>query len=384
MFPESLRGPGRVPRYESLDVWRGVACLLVIAIHSLAYVREGVEERFHAVFHAVLAVLHRGWLGVPLFFVISGYCITATVEASRARGQSLGVYFYRRFRRIYPPYWVWLLLVATLVWIVDAHVWPGFAEVASVPRPESLNGWQWLGNLTLTETWRFHVGGGPTSFLLSPAWTLCYEEQFYACAGLALLLSTRTSFFKFALAVTLATLAVLGWGWLFTTDARARLQGFFFDGSWLMFAAGILVYYVVARATLAERRWCLATLLVALLVALRDPSVLLGKQDNELTLSCAVAFGFALLLVVLHPYDAALVGVRALQPIKWCGVRCYSLYLVHWPIVRIVSKLLDLAGLRTHAHTVLVTVPLCTAAAILAGGLFHAAVERRFLNAPRP
>ena len=41
-----------------------------------------------------------------MFFVISGYCITAAVERSRQLGHSAGTYFWRRFRRIYPPLWM--------------------------------------------------------------------------------------------------------------------------------------------------------------------------------------------------------------------------------------------------------------------------------------
>lgn len=375
---------GLVARYQSLDIWRGVACLLVIAIHSLAYVREGLAEPFHGFFHSILTVLHRGWAGVPMFFVISGYCIAAAVESSRARGQSISSYFYRRFRRIYPPYWLWLLCATTVFLVVEICIQPGFFDKATmVTDPRHLSGWQWLGNLTLTESWRSQVIGDATSYLLTPAWTLCYEEQFYACAGLALLLSARTSFFQLAVAVTLLTLVVLGSGLLFGVDARRALMGFFLDGAWLMFASGILVYYAVARASLQHRRILLGVLLIALLVTLRRPSILWTGRDNDFTLSCAIAFAFAILLVILHRHDRAIYTARALGPLQWCGVRCYSIYLVHWPIVNIVSKLLSQTGLQTHARTLFVTVPLCTAAALLAGWIFHATVERRFLNTPQ-
>src|SRR5262245_59887486 len=62
----------RSPRYRSLDFWRGVACLLVVVFHASYDVRVADEPQpFRAIFRAVSYL----WLGVPMFFVISGYCI---------------------------------------------------------------------------------------------------------------------------------------------------------------------------------------------------------------------------------------------------------------------------------------------------------------------
>src|SRR5262245_59812438 len=97
----------RNPRYESLDMWRGVACLLVLLNHAIVYqLPDGTTpqglQRFDV---AAAAVAARLWLGVPMFFVISGYCISAAVDSYRRRGSSVGTYFVRRFKRIFPPYW---------------------------------------------------------------------------------------------------------------------------------------------------------------------------------------------------------------------------------------------------------------------------------------
>ena len=94
----------RSPRYESLDIWRGIACLMVVVCHSTFYLSAS-PMRWHGFFQGgVVFLLTRMWMGVPIFFVISGYCISATCDSSRRRSSPMSQYFQRRLKRIYPPY----------------------------------------------------------------------------------------------------------------------------------------------------------------------------------------------------------------------------------------------------------------------------------------
>ena len=63
---------------------------------------------------------------------------------------------------------------------------------------------------------------------------------------------------------------------------------------------------------------------------------------------------------------------------------CYSIYLMHWVLVRPISHGLGLLGLSTVAETLLVVLPLSLATCVGVGALFHVLVERRFLNTPLP
>jgi peptidoglycan/LPS O-acetylase OafA/YrhL len=94
----------------------------------------------------------------------------------------------------------------------------------------------------------------------------------------------------------------------------------------------------------------------------------------------AVALPAAAVIGWLHRFDSRTAGLRVLAPLRWCGVRCYSLYLVHSPITSSLSWSLYRAGLTSSAETLLVTVPLCLAASALAAWGFHRWVEARFLN----
>ena len=83
-----------------------------------------------------------------------------------------------------------------------------------------------------------------------------------------------------------------------------------------------------------------------------------------------------------HPLDRRLSGSPFAAPVSWCGLMCYSLYLVHWPVCKGLSHALYAAGVDTPRLTVLVTMPACLAASIAAAWPFHVLVERRFLNPP--
>jgi peptidoglycan/LPS O-acetylase OafA/YrhL len=149
----------------------------------------------------------------------------------------------------------------------------------------------------------------------------------------------------------------------------------FLDGRWITFACGITVYYDRVYATPRQRWVCRAVLVWLLLSWLTNPR----RQSAELLIATA----FALLLIGLQRWDAAWARAGVPRLFWWCGTRCYSLYLVHWPITLALSRALFEAGVRTIWGTLLVTLPLCMAVSLLAAWAFHAAVERRFLNRPR-
>ena len=99
----------RSSRYQSLDVWRGAACLMLVMYHGTFYAShswKSSDPSTWTVGGLAINLLGRMWIGVPIFFVVSGYCIAASSDASRRRTHSLRTYFARRFRRIYPPLWI--------------------------------------------------------------------------------------------------------------------------------------------------------------------------------------------------------------------------------------------------------------------------------------
>jgi peptidoglycan/LPS O-acetylase OafA/YrhL len=355
------------PRYHSLDAWRGIACLSVIACHALFYVQDLRGS-------LLLRAVRYGWLGVPLFFVISGYCIAA----SASRPGAARDFVLRRFRRIYPTYWtvvagVSLLLAVLAVCGLD-WLYAGYPQ--PINRPFDLHLSQWIGNLGLWESWRPYLFGAETRYALEPAWTLCYEEQFYAITALVLWLARPRMYAVFGfITAGVFALQIAAWQWHQST------HGFFFDGHWLAFWAGVLVFQYRCHAGPALRKGIVA--LLGVLGAL--PFVLPGafQQNFKLPLGTLVAAAFALLLLALSPWDEELAAHPVTRALSWCGVRCFSIYLLHWPITKIVSHLAWLGGLRSELLTLGVTLPLSILGSLLISGWFYRKVESRFLSQAR-
>ncbi|HRH65926.1 MAG TPA: acyltransferase, partial [Bacteroidia bacterium] len=168
-------------------------------------------------------------------------------------------YFLRRFKRIYPPYWVFLALSALLVMVLY-QPWPYLLTETHypIPHPASLSLSQCIGNITLTETWRYHFFGEQTKFLIDSAWTLCYEEQFYAICGLILFLAPRQLF-----QITFWISIIVFFVRYFSSTLNIPVFGFFFDGRWLSFALGIMLYYKINYAYKEQTKWINAFLILS-------------------------------------------------------------------------------------------------------------------------
>jgi peptidoglycan/LPS O-acetylase OafA/YrhL len=319
------------------------------------------------------------WIGVPFFFVVSGYCIAASVHGSQRRPIALTTFFARRLRRIYPPLWCacgWAVIVTCLL----SSLFPTLYEhCTQLPRLDQLTPANWLGNVTASEAWQHHVSGAPTAYLMRNTWTLCFEEQFYLIAALLLALSARR-FFLGAVVITSLTLLCRHGCRMMEVD----LRGWCMDGHWLLFAAGLLLFYQLNGASAWTSRLISLAFGAGVIYAVIDRArgATTGDErhlDEYLCIACA----FALLLGLLRRWDAAFVRSRLSQPFLWCGQRSYSIYLTHFPLVVALTCALDLAGLQTPALWLAVGVPLSFAAALASGWTFHRLVERHFLNAPR-
>ena len=131
-------------RVPALDGVRGLAILLVILGHT-----------------GVLTTT--GWVGVDLFFVLSGYLITGILVRARARPRYFRTFWARRVLRIAPPYVAYLVLI---LWLVPLWTHQGNAQ-------------PWVYWLYLTNVWVARGGWVGVPHLLQHLWSVAVEEQFY-------------------------------------------------------------------------------------------------------------------------------------------------------------------------------------------------------------
>lgn len=152
-------------RIPSLDGFRAISIAVVILGHLL----NGRRNRFEL--HAFGWNFLDGGLGVFIFFVISGYLITTLLlrEYDKNGSISLKRFYFRRFFRIVPPLYAYILFVVLIGPLAGLRAEPKEVLVA----------------LTFTRNLDFHAH----QFMFEHFWSLCIEEQFYLLWPLALLLA---------------------------------------------------------------------------------------------------------------------------------------------------------------------------------------------------
>ena len=350
-------------KYPGLDLLRAIAIVWVMLFHS--FLVGGLGESY--------SWLSRyGWMGVDLFFVLSGFLIGSQVLAPLARGERLSFrdFYLRRAFRILPAFWVVLALYL---------LWPGFREA-----PGMEPWWKFAGffvNLSIDYA---------NNAAFSHAWSLCVEEHFYLLFPLlAWGLMRRPSVLKFA-AVCVAVL-LLGIGlrtgvWLHETAVDpprpwfvediyyppwSRLDGLlsgvmlavwkvFRPGSWQRVqhhANGVLL---VGLAVMALSFWLF-----------RDRVGLLANSIGWPVLSLGLA-----LLVFAGAGSRSVIARWRVPGAAWLAAISYSLYLVHKAVFHLVETTWGpaLEGRGLVAFCVY------AAASVLAGAALYYAVERPFLR----
>jgi len=176
--------PAHIP---ALDGLRGVAILLVIP-HNADIFSNSAPWLW-----PVALLAHAGWIGVQLFFVLSGFLITRNLLASRGHPHYLRSFYARRALRIFPLYFVTLFF--GLVLLPQLMIYsPG--ELASHQHQV----WLW----TFTSNWAQPFGADVSGF--SHFWSLALEEQFYLVWPFVVLLATGARLLWICVALVLVAL----------------------------------------------------------------------------------------------------------------------------------------------------------------------------------
>ena len=366
--------PGmRSPRFHALDVWRGLVCLLVVAEHAAVCLwgtdqGRGIDGYLRWSIARSLGL----FLGAPLFFVMSGFCVASCIDSARRRGTSPTLFLARRLWRIYPPYWAALAGFVAVVSGLDAigmERYHGPDVAFGLESPGMLDSWHWFGNITLTESLLPLARSGHEMVIYTRmAWSLCYQEQFYLVCFLTLVMVPA----RFWKAMSVVTAAVVGLRVVaYDAGALHRISGTFPE-LWHEFAVGLAVYWRVSRPTTRIVRRLLESGLAVLLVA--------ALWTGFVSTAGAAAFG--LLLIGLHRWDGPVAGLRALEPLRACGRRSYSIYLVHMPAVMIVNNGLRDLGVDGFWPRALLMIPAAVLVSVSVAWIFHAHIERHFLALP--
>lgn len=183
------------PHLPALDGIRGLAVLLVVASHAMRLV-----PRSSGLDHTAWQVLATGWIGVDLFFVLSGFLITGILYDARGDhpGSFFGNFYARRMLRITPLYYGFL---AFYFYVLPRLPLPGGTEPYEVPGEVRPMLWLYLYNFWGAVHQHMHAN-------LGVFWSLCVEEHFYLVWPFVVWLLGRRALMRVCIALGLISLSI--------------------------------------------------------------------------------------------------------------------------------------------------------------------------------
>ena len=299
------------------------------------------------IFHA--GHLLGGFLGVDLFFTLSGFLITTLLlqELGRSGGIALGHFWARRARRLFPALLALLFAVA-----LYAVVWAQPNELGQI-RSDAFSTVAYVAN------WHSIVGGhGYWDLFAAPSpfkhtWSLAIEEQFYVFWPLLVLLliapvrrsrrGTDAPPRVLALALGLAAVSTALMVGLYRPghDPQRVYLGTDTRASSILLGAA-LAALLMWRGTLraAATRWALEAAAGIGLLVLLWAWVTVDGADDLLYRGGFVVFAcctLAVIAAIVHPRPGPVAAVLSFAPLRWLGLISYGLYLWHWPVFLVMT-----------------------------------------------
>jgi len=298
-----------------------------------------------------------GYVGVDVFFVISGFLIVGhLVRDASAGGISLLRFWARRARRLLPASLLVIVAsgVATLIWVPDVVWQQWFEELAASA--------VYLQNWLLAANSVDYLGADNAASPAQHYWSLSVEEQFYIVWPLvivAVLAIARVNR-KRALFVTLAVITVASFAYSVYAVATDPSPAYFstFTRAWEFGIGGLLAF--AAPRTSAVASWVGLALIAA--------SFALFDGDTVFPGATALVPVVGALAVIWGGMPRGSAALFRLAPVQWLGNISYSFYLWHWAPILIVPYALG------HELTTIERV------GILAGALVAAALTKRLIE----
>lgn len=345
--------------YPALDGLRGLAILLVVVYHNFGFID----------------IFFFGWLGVDLFFVLSGFLITDILLKTVGQKRYLRNFYMRRVLRILPLYYLCLISFLFVVPLLNSQFDVGYYSDHQF--------WLW----TFLQNWLYIFNDPGQTNTLNHLWSLAVEEQFYLLWPLAILWIKRPLYLLLFIAVLLA--AVIGlrlWIWTYHIADLAYFNLYTFTR-----IDGICIGCMVAllqrvNPGLLKRG---TTHIVLLFAGLNFAFFFLNRQYGfsfpYLALAGYTTFAmlFGLLVNEAVTKESKLINLLFANPLlRFFGRISYGFYIFHWPVYLLLSPwLLTWVSSFANAGIVKIMVSLlATVAAIVISWCSYRYYETYFLK----
>lgn len=288
----------RIPRLDGL---RGLAAFVVMFAHYFAEVEHGIKA------------LNLGWVGVSVFFVLSGYLIGSLILDNKNQAGFLRRFYFRRSVRILPVYLITVMFTSLALYLFRDEPWvtPAFDLVFY---------------LTFTQNFAVAFLGVGNTWLV-PTWTLAVEEQFYLLLPILMLITPQ----RWLLTLLIGLIACSVMFRLGVYEVNRVAAYVLLPGRADLLLSGVVLALLqsrmdLSRYTMALRVIPMVALWALLIVALID-SQRLFAVINPLLLGIGVACfiaGQTLCIPERRDLDNAVM--------VFLGKISYALYLFHQPI----------------------------------------------------
>ena len=319
---------------HSVDGLRAVAVLAVLLYHL------GIDW------------IPGGFLGVDLFFVISGYVITGLILDSIARSGTLDLraFYLSRIRRLVPALIAMLVFTTLFIGVYAPETVRRF--VADIPYVLS-GSMNWA--LVSRQQDYFEAIGRPP--LLQHTWSLAVEAQFYLIWPLVLLFILKYFGKKnipyAALGIALASgIALFAYSVSIDTQESAISHVYFGTDTHsigLFLGSALAVSWQPQNLTreITKRAQDFVDLIgVVGLLGLLSTFLFINESDPTLyriAFPLSALFGCATLISVVHP-ASRFAPILSTRPLMWIGERSYGIYLWHWIVFQLTRPSIDLVG----------------------------------------
>jgi peptidoglycan/LPS O-acetylase OafA/YrhL len=306
--------------YPALDGLRGLAILLVVFYHNFGFINY----------------FFFGWLGVDLFFVLSGFLITDILLNTSGQPRFLRNFYVRRILRIFPLYYLTLIVFFIL--------FPLF-NYTSLNLDYYLKNQSWFW--TYLQNWLFIFNPPPNDTeALNHLWSLAVEEQFYLVWPFVILLLKKPKHILYLLVVLLigvVTLRFVFWTYKIENLAYYNLYTFSrIDG----ICIGSMLAVLRKINPRSINRYF--TLIVLSLAVLNFVFYFFNKENRfsypYLAIAGYTTFAIIFGLLVNEGVERSNVFVNKVfnfQLLKFFGTISYSLYVFHWPLYLMLSPYLE-------------------------------------------
>jgi peptidoglycan/LPS O-acetylase OafA/YrhL len=308
-----------------LEIARGLAALWVFLFH--------IKEMIEVPLPYLYVFSSYGALGVPMFFVISGYVITYSAESSLKNNKPPHQFIINRFRRIYPTFWVSIGVVLILPYIIEAI---SFFKSGYYVFPENKIGLmtydEWLNFFALSKVFYATSPDLQSEFSVINAvyWTLAIEFQFYLIIYACLHFKNQ-----YRLLVALLSIACIA-NLVFPIEFNHGL----FIHFWPSFSIGILLAYLhIYKCFFRQNLQCYLAFIICFStgIYLNITNELKVQDVGFALLFGTVLWGFAAFekILVRANNSNKLYSKIALAPLISLGAMSYSVYLLHGKLYQV-------------------------------------------------